>query len=392
MEQTQQVLFICNTPFQIVTAVCIREHFLTEAAVDLIITDQIQSSPEIAEKTEGTGLFRNVFRVSNNDFIHYRGPENKKPETVSEKLRFSLSARSLLKRMFGSPAVYDDLFLFNWDRFTVLLFEELRRRNRRLSVHLYEEGITSYEHILLPYECSEQYAGSLPPWKRAARRLLGHPELYTGIRDAYVFRPEMLGDGFPLPVWRIPLLKAGDNVINRVLFSIFDCDNIGDYLSADVFFFEESYVQDGIPMDYGAILKPISELTGKDRILIKRHPRSQDDVFERLGYRVNTLQYVPWEILVLRHPELCRKIWVSVCCSSMICPYYLFGLETNCVFLFRMTGYRPNEQIGAYYDHIREHLLDPHPEVFVQPETHEQLTETIHEKLSIIQKEDKHHA
>ena len=389
----QQVLFICNTPFQVVTAVCIRMHFYGETDVDLIITDQIQGYKEIALKAEKTGVFRHVDCAEVSDFNAYRGEENRRPETIPEKLRSGLSRKKRLKQLYCDNIInYSDIFLFNWDRFTVMLFEYLWRQNRRLSVHLYEEGITSYEHILLPYQCTREYAENMPIYKKAIRRLLRFPDLYRSIRDVYVFQPEMLDRSFPLPALRIPQLSSGQKGVNQALFAIFDCEKAEEYLNSDVIFFEESYVQDGVPVDYGSIMERLTEFISKDRILIKRHPRSRDEVFEQMGLRVNALQHVPWEIIVLRHPELCEKIWISICCSSMICPYYYLGMKTNSVFLFEMTGFRPDEKTAEYFDHVREKLLEPYPEVFMIPQTAAQLTAYYTQKLNQQNKEDQNNA
>ena len=390
--KNQAVLFVCNSPFQIITALCIRMHFFSKTLADIIVTDQMQGYKEIAQKTRRTGVFRNVVCASNYDYISYHGKGNKKPVTIPEKIRDAFSAQSRVKRMLSCDvAAYSDIFIFNWDRFTVILYEYLWKRNHALSVHLFEEGITSYEHILLPYECTFSYAESLGKIKKSVRRLLGKPDLYRNIRDAYVFRPEMLGKSFPLPTHRIPLLSDDCKGINQVLFDIFDCENVEDYLNADVIFFEESYAREGIPIDYGTIIKSVLEVVSKNRILIKRHPRSRDDVFERMGLRVNTLQHVPWEIIVLRHPELCDKIWISICCSSMICPYYYLDMKTNSVFLFEMTRFQPNEKTAVYIDNVRKKLLDPYPEVFIIPRDKEQLSQIMTAKKDSI-KEDNNNA
>ncbi len=382
MSQKQEVLIICNTPFQLMAATCIKRAFLMEDDVDLIISDQMQRSDVLSANARKTGLFRTVTHVLNDDYSYYRGKRNQLPTNVFQRAKVYFSRGLRRRQMYQGQTRYDQLFLFNLDRFVVLLYEKLWSVNPRIQVNIYEEGIGSYEHIALPYLSTRGYEESLTPAKRIVDYFFNRPCMYRNIRRMYVFRPELLSEEYPLQIMRIPQISPEDKPLCDALFTIFDYQEDADPYQQDVIFFEECYAQDGSPIDYLAILKPVVDAIGKERLLIKRHPRSRVELFADEGFQTNVNQSIPWEIITLKHPEIADKVWISLCCGSMMCPFYYLGLKPKCVSLLKLSGYRPDETVGAYFDYVQTRLLDPHPEVFFQPQTEEELAEYLRQNLT----------
>lgn len=66
----------------------------------------------------------------------------------------------------------------------------------------------------------------------------------------------------------------------------------------------------------------------------------------------------------------------------MICPYYYENLQYQCVSLIDIAQIAATTKQEEYFRFVKEKLLDPHPEVFFQPSSEEQLLAWLNDRFS----------
>ena len=123
------------------------------------------------------------------------------------------------------------------------------------------------------------------------------------------------------------------------------CNCIYDYLNVQsspdkyderFIFFEESFACEGNPINDLQLLQQISDIVGKNNIVVKTHPRSTEERFKKNGFKTNTNTVVPWEIVALNLTNIEEKIFIGVCSGSMFNPKLIFDLNVNVVSLHQL--------------------------------------------------------
>ena len=142
----QEVLAVCNTPFQIIVVSCIKYHFFKQDHVDIIISDHFNDSEVIAENVCLSGVFRNVYTAETMDCNYFKGKFIEKKKRLQRYLDY-FSHKKTLRSMYQGRVRYDVMLTFNTGRFERLLYEQLRRVNKKIDVRIFEEGITSYKNL-----------------------------------------------------------------------------------------------------------------------------------------------------------------------------------------------------------------------------------------------------
>lgn len=374
MREIRRILAICNTPFQIIVVARLREIFYGDACFDVLISDQMVGHEVLVQRALETNFFTHVQGIRTRTFVFNSTSHGRTVDRIGRIFQF-LTRERLLRRYYEGSLQYDELLTFNVDRFTELLFECIVHHVPHVRVCLFEEGAPCYQHFAIAYTSSQRRWQQRRLACRIADRCLGRHYIFHAMRRVYAFMPEMIHEIFPFESVRIPQLNVKDTTLNEVLFHIFSYDDSVDQYDGKVIFFEESLDWDGQVMDYDALLGPFVKAVGKEHITVKRHPRSQNAYFEAAQFRVNHSQSIPWELVVLKHPELASKLWVGVCSGSMICPYYYEGIHYQCVSLVDIISFLPSMAQRTYFRFVKEKLMVPHPEVFFLPKSEAQLNE-----------------
>lgn len=78
-----------------------------------------------------------------------------------------------------------------------------------------------------------------------------------------------------------------------------------------------------------------SEIVGKDRIIVKLHPRTGLDRFTRRGYTVLPKEYVPWELYAMNE-FVQNNVYLSNSSTAAITSKLVFGITTPCINLYKL--------------------------------------------------------
>lgn len=334
-------LFICDTPFQVLTSLYILQAHHNGRPGDFILTDNMAGAGSLARTLGESSLARDVFVA---DVKHGNS------DTLAEKARY---ARDLFKS-FDSRWVcpmagrsYDTLYVRNFAHpVAVSAYSYFKAKNDSLRLVVYDEGYSNYSR---DFWFESLGSGAHQAASCLARVFCGKQDTFANISMALLYVPGLLDFELPFPIRSLlPLgFCAGASFVDDVnrVFG-FNRERLADQFGSCrrtscssatrrlFIFFEESFAVDrGNDADL-KILGDIVEIVGKGNILVKLHPRSSEDRFTPLGYRVMEKASYPWEVFALNAPDDCDLTLISFSSGSLLNYHFLVDRAMRSVFLY----------------------------------------------------------
>lgn len=337
------VLFICNTPFQIITAVnIILSEFKHPAfSVDLAVTDQFGGHMKIAENLRKTDFINNIFTAEVRKGCR---------EKFKNLFQILFNRKRLYKRFDLLPSYrYDQLFIYNLDLTSTVIFERLKKENAALTVHRFEEGYAGYYHSFRQNKTCLFYEG--------VQRFRELPVLSACLSDYWFYRPELLDKCYAdKKINRIPLLTRQNEFLVNIYNGIFGFEpaRLTKYPEKYIFF-EESYHINGHPIHDYKLVECISNIVGKDNLVIRLHPRCSENRFIKLGCRTVRPEGIPWEVVQL-NADFTDKVFLTVSSGSVLASKLFFNDEVRTIVLYKCLNDKI-KNIGVF-DHFLNMLID----------------------------------
>lgn len=319
----KQILIIANTYFQIIFAFQLKNTIFQNDDVTLLISDHSKDAEHIAERTKQTHFFADV------RFITTTG--SKDTRTWKKKLEdfFSISFRKTNRYQYylkdlGNSA-FDELIVFNYSIETYGVYAILCQRNPGIKVSRFEEGIISYDAVVMNTSRRKLI--------NKLRHLQKKPAISDALQNFYCFFPDVY-EGELNPCG-IELIRRDSNVI-PFLKQAFDV--VDDYLQYDVdyIFFTSVYdFEGGTPIGEYALVCKIAELVGKENLIVKTHPRDRRTIYEENGFRLDKNLGIPWEIILLC-ADLSGKVIFTVNSTSVISSSLLSSDDIKGYYLYKL--------------------------------------------------------
>lgn len=319
-------LFICNTPYQLLIAAQMADNMFTEDTTDLILSNHFSGTKEIAGRINKNRLiFRHAYYVESlvptQRLCLYRG-------------LYGINIKKKLKNFIKLIEIYDELYVANYEWFTELVFNYIRRyMNPEIQVFSFEDGYGSLCDDWM-FHVKEVEKSSAQKWfDRKILNLWYTPECYAGY---CVLRPDYLFIDVPCQVIKIKEFSRDNQIFLEKVNRIFgykgeECDSYEN----KIVYFEESAQGEGI--DFWSdieIVNRISGIVGKENIIVKRHPRNTKDRFAEAGYQTNKNTWIPWEVILLNQ-DISSSILVSIGCSSIINSAILSNISDKSIYLIK---------------------------------------------------------
>ena len=310
------ILFQCNTVYQIMVASQIKATFFKRDICDLIVSDRMNDAERIANSLKKCSLFNTVF---------FQTARNNNLKTL-QKILFVLNKNNLSKLGFGR---FDftkkyDLFLFSNPYFeNLVLYKNLLKNNPFCELSFFEDGISTY---------SKYYEKEYCLAAKGIKGFLMKRNVMKKAKGIYTFSPEFY-EWRELSLMKIPSLKTMDKKVLGALNDAFGYKE--DVLPPDcrTIFFEESYFGDGKEIGDEKIIRKCIEYFGSKGFYLKNHPRNLKNRF--LNSSIKTLQSmsIPWELIVANNIERIEKInLVTITSQTIFTPTILFDLKPSCFF------------------------------------------------------------
>ena len=295
-------LIVCNTYFQLITSIWLKLSECKYDTVDLIISDQSIGADKVTNNLRFLELFRNVIFVENKEFCQ--------KQTINPLLK--------IKRfnyiVFGMNTIsirdnkYDELLYYNPDLFTYGLFAKLYDSNPNIKCSRYEEGVLSYEDVIFLEKSRLKHANTI-------RHLLGKKSLEDMTEDFYCFYPEF----YHGKLNNVTIPKISDvNELAKILASIFDIKKDSTYIKEKYIFFTSVYdFEGGAEIGETKLVQKITDIVGKENLIVKTHPRDNRDIFGSLGISTYKNSSIPWEAIQL-NGDFSDKVFLTVNSGSVL--------------------------------------------------------------------------
>jgi hypothetical protein len=316
-----KVLFVCNSVYQVLIASWINYKYYQNDECDIIISNHMNGHEEIANNLRTVSLFNNVYTANSKSYVYNSDRIYKNKFEHMYYLKFP---KKELAHYIDFEGKYDILFIANYDTFASLLYNALCHNNKHIQLNYFDDGAATYSLVTKEYyESSNSPKNALK--KFVFKNILNCKYIYNNVSNRYLVTPELVE-------WRpdncndiqIATINTNDDEFKKIINTIFDYSSLKDTYDEKYIFFEESFYAETGYMEDVELVEEISNIVGKENMLIKIHPRNPENRFEKLGYKTNKNTAIPWEV-ILMNINCEDKILITISSTSILTPSSCFG-------------------------------------------------------------------
>ncbi len=355
-----RLLFLCNTPYQIVVASCIRSMF-PEDEVHLILSDHSVGHESIYENLNSNHLISDKFFYVETKFLYEEDARCGKKNYIGR-----IKRDEDIKKLIDLEDEYDVFFCANAEPFSTRLVNYLTRRNPRTIINWFEDGLSAYNY-------DKVYFPTFIGWIKdyVKRHLLGIYGVTTSVTNYYVFLPSKMDWE---PKANIVQISPINQTISKALSTAFNFQNCHDQYDEKYIFFEDG-MRDWTD-DYDLQLaEKIADIVGKENMIVKIHPRDTNNRFAQRGFKTNQDISIPWEIIVA-NIDIENKILITMYSQAVITPEILTGKNGKVLAL----GYLEKNPVEGALDHftyLDRQFFSWNKESYYVPRTEEEMLEEV---------------
>lgn len=347
-DDDSKVLFICNTPFQCMTAIAICYQNVMSA--DLIVTDKMSDSDRICNNIRKTKVFKRVYKASVRSLSINKndGKINKFKKTIIHYFRPS----EIIKRTLEDKLkAYNKIYVHNIECFEEAIFYFQCKKFNECNIYLFDEGyetyVSQYENQINPKNIKIRLL------RVCAKLLLSRKFMNSSVKGIYLYDPELMVYKSKYPIIKIDRLNANTDV--KKIFNIaFGYKEVSDEYDKQFIFFEECFSFDGGNENDKDLktIKNIAELVKPENFMVKLHPRNIINRFQSIGITTNKIQGIPWEVIAMNLDKNKNKVFITYSSGAVISYKILFGLNFTTIMIFdcMKDGYhKPDPETREYF-------------------------------------------
>lgn len=333
-------VIVCNTFYQLIVSLRLRETILADDSVHLIITDQTKGFDKISEKIQNMGLFDVVSFVRTKELITQKTTKLKKISILSKMCVGDQEIVNMIKEKINK------LFFYNDDTFTYILYASLSKKNRELNCYMFEEGILSYN---FPFNLNFKKKTC-----NIVRKLIRKPIFLSNVCSLYCFYPKLyLGD---METFQIPLITKNSNLFD-ILYQLFDMkDRTLNYSYKYIYFSGIYDMEGGKSIGELSLCLKIAEKVGKENMLVKVHPRDSKDRFLKEGLLVDDNSDIPWEVIQINY-DFKETVFLSCLSGSVMLVNMLTDHPQKTFYLSRLADYTDNNMALNQKNNIENAII-----------------------------------
>lgn len=313
-------VYFCGTPFHCITAIVLSKENRCES--DIIIANNFEGAKEVCSHLRENKIFRRVFFIAN----YMKGKDWAFRVKVTLSPYYAVRAGGLEGKIEGKYShIYtnsiDDEFIS-----AVYYF------NKSAEIVLFDEGYGSY----LPeyFNPIKDFSFSHKIVRGISKAIFKRKYIDCSIKEILLYAPELLTYSPPCAYRKINV-KNHDVQVGQAVNQAFAAERHKNEYDYEYIFFEESYAN-----DYGdnrdlEYVDLVASIVGKEKLLIKLHPRDTKDRFSSKGYHTSKSFGVPWEVMAL----FADKVKCLITFSSGAALSYRFIFQDNkyeTILLYRM--------------------------------------------------------
>lgn len=336
-------LMIVNSHYQLLVALQMAKTLLNSQDTDLLIADHSKGLKDVGERLAQTEFFHRVYLIDNYSKLKNRA--------LKEKLRHAINLGFGRKSAFYLPFLehnqYDALYYFNFDYQTMAIAEYFLKRNPQLQLNKFEEGLFSYE------EPSKIQSGLTVVLIDILRKMSFQINWDRNKKFFYCFFPDYakernIGN---YQVCGISKIDKNDEEYKGIIRNIYQYQKMDCLKGISVVYFASAYDVDEL-----ALLDRLADKYGKDRIIVKPHPRKGAKIFLDAGYKLMETIY-PWEVIQLNE-NVDQLLLVSINSSSVLLANAIFGDRAKGMLLYPLVKDFTKGGENKYIEYINNNISE----------------------------------
>ena len=351
-------LFVCKTPYQLIVITQLVLAQYKDDINDILLCDTIANVESLAHNIRETTVFNSIK-------VH---PSMSILNRVSKSQYYIIAFKQLLNKrnhMFEFQVQYDRFFICNLSFEETLLYRELKYGNPNMKVYMFEDGFATYTEMygqFFDVLCVKK--SFLHNIKILQKRL--KYGVFTKVDGLFVFSPNLLDWHPTFAVLTIPKINPEDRNSRLTFNKIFGLQQLEDSYEEKFVFFEESYYSDGNDVGDVELVNRIAEVTGKNDLIVKIHPRNPENRFLKMGYKTNTNTFVPWEIIAL-NIDIKEKVLITIASGSALTSLVNTSVSPKAVFMLMNSRGFKNKKLTPSVDTLKR-VASHHPEKIILPD------------------------
>jgi hypothetical protein len=220
--------------------------------------------------------------------------------------------------------VYSDLYTTWVGNRSSLIFTKLRRSNKKMHLHFYEEGIGIYIQDIC----------NLWNWKlEIFYKIFGFKRDKPYVEDVLAYRPEIIYKEIEQKATPIRVIDNNDEQLVSMFNKAFAFDGKVCY-TQKVLYLENCFYKDQADprfpifssLDQVSMLHRLEGIIGKTNLIIRKHPITTGTLYEDNGFTIDTLSNIPWELILL-NASFNDKILITIMSTAVLSPKMMFNEE-----------------------------------------------------------------
>ena len=320
-EMNRRLLIIAKTYYQLILAVQMRLTIFHEDEVVLLLSDHSNNSDKVLNNLKKEGTFTNASYILSKGIIENRSRIQKAKDffdiVFGRENRYSHYLDGVENRKF------DEIICFNYNIDIIGVYAFLYRNNSSVKLSLFEEGLLSYG---VTFEDNVHRR-----MIRFFRIALGKKDMYNAYEKFYCFYPQLYSGA--LSAVGVPAISSSSECAD-VLRNIFSINGLQITYPQKFIYFSSVYdFEGGEPIGELELVKKVGDMVGKDKLIVKKHPRDTRDVFEKNGLSVDKYSNVPWEVIQLTG-DFSDKVFLTATSGSVLAGSFMSDKPVKTIYLY----------------------------------------------------------
>lgn len=354
----KKVLGLVSTNYHLLVFLFLKDAFLQDADVDLVVTDKSPYLYDLYKEGRFNDYFRHTFFA---DAKKIKNPYKSAVTTLVESLIYNPTTKAMMSSSdYQKLDSYDDFYFASPgvpDEIAKELIKTLIKRNKNISLHRFEDGFASYTKPPIS-------AISTPLGRKLYEAFLGY-DITQKETELFLFEPTLAEEnvantaitGFSLI--QIPKTKQRIDLVTK---------QIKDILQFESRRFSQPYMflgqgtENGMqnPITYRSLILDIADHVGYDQFVVKPHPRGKHDQFED---QITLYQdSCPFELAVA-NGDMEDKVLLSYYSTACVSGKLLFNSKAKIIFLYPLSKDAFNEKCD--YENYFQKLCQLYDNIYI---------------------------
>lgn len=329
-------LFVCESPFQIIVALYLKEQCSSAAdKVDILVTETFSKSLDVANRISQTNIFNNVYTYDS------RYTKNNRLLKYVIKFFDIMFPRRLIKKIFKDVNYEcDEIYYWSSDYLTLSIRSAYFLRSKPIKSYVFEEGYISY----FPYDDIKLngFDVKLIEFRNRIKKISNVSR--SNIDGLFLFEPDLLIYTPDCPVYTIKRNKKIEELVRQNVARIFETAKKADKYNKKYIIFEENRPD----IDDLSLYNEFIDTVGAENVIIKLHPVRNENRFSNYNVSVIESDGMPWEAIAYSK-DFSDNILISIGSGSVTSHRLLFGENTKAFLLFKLVDSKNIKQFDPKY-------------------------------------------